>query len=247
MATIKQIQFIKTNKYFTLNWVDESVTFEDAKVLCEVISPYSDGNCNYYYRVRTKKEIWFPRMMETIIKIAPKYGISVNEYERMLNEFILKEERKREREARKREREVLKRVQEEKEWLISGGAILNSKDGTRMYDTYLDGELEDKAGFDLVYVSNRGDENLFVPNENTRRERYETDGKTYWWYYIKVYIEDLDEIGYIVFNKTTIRWGIDLPLMGKCNDIIRGLVVSQNDYAKRSFLKALELHNSFPY
>ena len=245
MATIRQIIFIKTNKYFTLDWVTESVTFEDAKTLCEAISPYSDGNENYYYRIRTRKEIWFPRMMETIIKIAPKYGISTDEYEKLLAEFILKEERKREREARKREREVLKQVQEEKDWLISKGAILNSKDGIRMYDTYLHGEIEDKAGFDLVYVSNRGNDNLFVPNENTRRVRYEIDGKTYWWYYIKVYVEDLDEIAYIIFNKTTTRWGIDLPLMGKSYDIIRGLVVSQNDYHKKNFLKALELHNRF--
>ena len=113
MATIRQIIFIKTNKYFTLNWVDESVTFEDAKVLCEAISPYSDGNANYYYRIRTKKEVWYPRMLETIIKIAPKYGASVSEYEKLLAEFNAKEERKREREARKREREVLKQVQEE--------------------------------------------------------------------------------------------------------------------------------------
>lgn len=234
MATIKQITFIKTNKYFTLDWVTESVTFEDAKTLCEAISPYSDGNANYYYRIRTRKEVWYPRMLETIIKIAPKYGASVSEYEKLLAEFNAKEEKKRERKHKKMLEELAKRQAEHELYLkrkreqdiaqlIADGAILNTNEGNRLYYVYLDGELEHKSGFDLINTKGLSYDDILKKSQMYYGKA--TDCR-----YVKVFIEDMNEIGYIVFHVA--NW---------CNPrgMCAGLVVSETEFNSGAFESAL--------
>ena len=234
MATIAQVKFLTTNKYFKLAWATTNISFEDAKLLCAVVSPYSDGNANYYYRVRTKKEIWFPRMLNTIIELAPKYGVVVEEYKTMLDDFIKAEERKREREQRKMQKHRDEMRAQLIQNIIASGGVLNATEGSRtpFSYTYLDGELERKKGFDMVFLSDRGRKEYFQQAE--RNLPYIWNKSNVCEYKgIQVYIEDLDEIAYLVFFKKRV-------ICGEENYI--GLVVSEIDYHMDSFISALELH-----
>ena len=218
--TRKQIEFINNNKYYKLAWVNEEVSFEDGSKLCEVISPYSDGNANYYYRIRTKKEIWLPRMLRVVIEIAGKYGVDKTPYEKELETFLLKEERKAQKIAKKREEEIAKKRKEEIDNLISQGLILNTKCGNRMplAYSYLDGELERKAGFDFVYVSeNTTAEKIFQKAEEYQYRRFPDDMKNPY-RLLPVYIEDLDKEKLFIIPKDKERSEMTLVetyLLGK--------------------------------
>lgn len=234
MATIAQIKYLNTNKYFKLEWATTNISFEDAKLLCNVVSPYSDGNANCYYRIRTKKEIWYPRLLNTIIEIAPKYGVVVEDYKTLLDNFIKAEERKREREQRKvqkyREEQRKQRIQS----IIEQGGVLNATKGSRtpFCYTYLDGELEIKNGFDMVFLSDRGTVDYFEKMEKIMPFKFCEDG-LFTYKSIQAYIEDLDEIAFLVFFKQRI-------ICGENNYI--GLVVSEKEYNEKTFLRALEIH-----
>ena len=234
MATIAQITFLNTNKYFKLEWATTDISFEDAKLLCKVVSPYSDGNVNYYARIRTKKEIWYPRMLNTIIEIAPRYGVAVEEYKTLLDKFNKAEERKQERERIKAEKRKEDARKEYIQSLIEWGAVLNTNVGSRVpfAYTYLDGELEAKRGFDMVYLSERGKVEYFQRAEQYMPYKHPKNCNVVY-KGIQVYIEDLDEIAYLVFFKKRV-------ICGEENYI--GLVVSQNEYNTDSFIPALEMH-----
>lgn len=232
--TRKQIEFITTNKYYKLAWVNEEVSFEDGSKLCEVISPYSDGNANYYYRIRTKKEIWLPRMLRVVIEIAGKYGVDKTPYEKELETFLLKEERKAQKIAKKREEEIARKRKEKIDNLISQGLILNTQCGNRMplAYSYLDGELERKAGFDFVYVSeNTTAEKIFQKAEEYQYRMFPDDMKNPY-RLLPVYIEDLDETGYIVYYR----------IVERSDRHFIGLVVSDSDYYNGNFKKPYDLH-----
>lgn len=228
-----QFEFITTNKYYRLDWVAE-ITFADASRLCEVISPYSDGRANYYYRIRTKKEIWLPRLLRVVIEVAEKYGVDKTPYENELTVFLNKEERKAQKIAKKREEEIAKKRKEKIDNLISQGLILNTQCGNRMplAYSYLDGELERKAGFDFVYVSeNTTAEKIFQKAEEYKNWRFPDDMRNPY-NLLPVYIEDLDEIGYIVYYR----------IVERSDRHFIGLVVSESDYYNGNFKQPYDLH-----
>ncbi len=237
MATQNQITFIATNKYYKVTWVTKvNLTFEDAEKMCENISPYSDGNCNYYYRIRTKKEVWLPRLLSFLVSMAEKYGEEEysKEYTQELNKFNLTLERKRMREELKmlqQKEEMRKRLIQN---IIAEGGVLNATKGSRtpFCYTYLDGELEIKNGFDMVFLSDRGRKEYFQQAE--RNLPYIWNKSSVCGYKgVQVYIEDLDEIAYLVFFKKRV-------ICGEENYI--GLVVSEIEYHMDSFISALEIH-----
>lgn len=231
--SVNQFEFITTNKYYRLDWVAE-ISFTDASRLCEVISPYSDGRANCYYRIRTKKEIWLPRLLRVVIEIAEKYGVDKTPYENELTVFLNKEKRKAERIAKQREEEERKKRKEKIDNLILQGLILNTQRGNRvpLAYSYLDGELERKAGFDFVYVSeNTTAERIFQKAEEYKNWRFPDDMRNPY-HLLPVYIEDLDKIGYIVYYRIAER-----------NDRhFIGLVVSESDYYNGNFKKPYDLH-----
>lgn len=234
-ATNKQIQFLTNNKYFVVNWVKSvELKYADAELLCKMVSPYSDGNSNYYYRIRTKKEIWFPRLLNTLIEVAPKYGISTDEYQVSLNVFNQAQERKKAREVAKAQKVLAERRKEEIQCLIDLGTVLNSNEGERLpfAFTYLDGELEEKRGFDMIYLSPKGKEDYFdrMVKNNTL---YNVNDKIGKYKYLRVYIEDMDEIAYLVSKHS-----VYLPNERR----VLGLVVSERDFRKETFVQALEMH-----
>lgn len=242
MATQNQITFIATNKYYKVTWVTKvNLTFEDAEKMCENISPYSDGNCNYYYRIRTKKEIWLPRLLSFLVSMAEKYGVEEysKEYTQELNKFNLTLERKRKREEMKMLQQKEKQSDEIRKRLIQNiiaeGGVLNATKGSRtpFCYTYLDGELEIKNGFDdMVFLSDRGRKEYFQQAE--RNLPYIWNKSSVCEYKgVQVYIEDLDEIAYLVFFKKRV-------ICGEENYI--GLVVSDIEYHMDSFISALEIH-----
>ena len=235
--TVNQLSFIQSNKYFTIAWVNENMTFNDASRLCEVISPYSDGHANYYYRVRTKKEIWLPRLLKAVIEIAEKYGVDKTPYEKQLNDFNAKQEKAKLREIKKREEQQRKEREEYIERIKKLGLILNTQTGERepLRCCYLDGEIEQKVGFDMVYVSNNTTaENFFKYDDEYKRctRRFEDDMQ-HPYCVIPAFVEDLNEIAYLIYYMSFERFGYKQFL---------GLVVSEKDYKNGSFKQAYDMH-----
>ena len=231
-----QFEFITTNKYYRLDWVAE-ITFADASRLCEVISPYSDGRANYYYRIRTKKEIWLPRLLRVVIEVAEKYGVDKTPYENELTVFLNKEKRKAERIAKQREEEERKRHEEYIERIKKLGLVVNTQTGNRepFRTCYLDGAIERRAGFDMVYVSNNTTADAFFRyDEEYRRctRKFDDDMKTPYCN-IPVWVEDLQELAYLVYYMVFNRFGY--------NQFI-GLVVSEDDYKNGNFKDAYDRH-----
>lgn len=223
--TAKQLNFIKTNKYYQLECFNENMSFDDAMKLCDAISPYSDGKTNYHYRIRTKKEIWLPRLLKCIISLCEKYAVDNSKFVAEL-EKNQKQIAKAEAKARaKAEAEAEARRQKLIENLIERNMVLNTEQGSRigLFSTYLDGELEDIQGFDLVYTKN--DKLAQIAKAN--KLYYNTD--RYLYQPLQCYVENLDKIAYICYY-------------GVVRDSIIGLVVSEQDYNNKSFFEAYNRH-----
>lgn len=79
MATPKQIDFIKNNKWHQLPWIDKikkELTKDEATELCNALCPFQ-GNVNMGgFNIRTVKNIWIPQRTQVIVKIATAHGLN---------------------------------------------------------------------------------------------------------------------------------------------------------------------------
>lgn len=221
MATQNQITFIVTNKYYKVAWVTKvNLTFEDAEKMCENISPYSDGNCNYYYRIRTKKEIWLPRLLSVLVSMAEKYGVEEysKEYEQELSKFNLTLERKRMREELKMLQQKEEQRKREIDRYYQLGLVVNTTNGNRLplAGTYLDGRIEELSAEkgndipDMVFLSEQVSEASF--NENTSKYCKVTNGGVPYCL-TPLYVEDLDVFAYLVHSPIYKAFGAPIGLI----------------------------------
>lgn len=238
-ATQNQITFIASNKYYKVAWVTKvNISFEDAEKMCENISPYSDGNCNYYYRIRTKKEIWLPRLLSFLVSMAEKYGVDEysKEYTEELSKFNLTLERKRLREEMKMLREKEEQRKREIDRCYQLGLVVNTTKGDRLPlgGTYLDGRIEDlsrKKGNDIpdmVFLSERVSDTLFKDNIS-KICRTTKGGIPYC--QTTLYVEDLDVFAYWMRSPMFKAFGASI-----------GLISLKEQCDKEQFHEAYENH-----
>jgi hypothetical protein len=221
--TEKQMTFIKTNKYYKVECFDHNMSFDDAMKLCDAISPYSDGRTNYHYRIRTKKEIWLPRLLNCIISLCEKYAVDNSKFVAELEKIQKQIAKARAKEKAKAEAKAEAIRQQSIASLIERNMVLNTEQGSRLFGTYLDGELEEIQGFDIVYTKN--DKLAQIAKAN--KLYYKTD--RYLYQPLQCYVENLDKIAYICYY-------------GVVRDSIIGLVVSEKEYLNKSFFEAYNKH-----
>lgn len=161
LATAKQIDFIKGNRYYaipTIESISDKLTIEDAKSLVEALNPYTNGTFTYYGHSRERKEVWLPRMKSVVVPILQKYGLDneANDVSVYVDTFMDKYYAKIERDKKKAEEKAFNDamnsdrtlffISSQDEENLSSHQVYN----VHFHNFYMDGKLENAMGWDIA-------------------------------------------------------------------------------------------------
>lgn len=151
LATMNQLNFIKTNKHYPLLFIDkikDKLTKSDASLLCSVLTPYmNDMGNGGEYRRRLKVDEWFPYMAETVISVLQKYGLN-GEAVQIKNDLA-----RFTAEPRKKHNDDSAQITNKANIVFTPSNDENANNAEPAHNIYMHGKIDDFFGWDLVTIN----------------------------------------------------------------------------------------------